>query len=59
MTPTDPAAAMRHSPAAWGLIGAGSAAAFVVVGTLVWNVRQHAVDRGVRWFDSLRDAARF
>jgi hypothetical protein len=56
-TPT-PAAAMHHSPAVWGLLGAGAAAVVVGVGTLVWNLHQHAADRGIRWLDGLRDAAR-
>lgn len=57
MSMTDPAAAMR-SPAVWGLIGMGVAAVTVAVGTLAWNLRQHAADRGVQWLDALRDAAR-
>lgn len=35
---TDPAAAMHHSPAVWGLIGMGVAAGFVLVSTAVWNL---------------------
>lgn len=34
-------------------------AATILLGTLVWNLHQHAADRGVRMFDGLRNAARF
>lgn len=35
-----------------------AAAAVLLIGTLVWNLHQHAVDRGVRLRDGLRDVAR-
>ena len=31
-----------------------AAAAALLIGTLVWNLHQHAVDRGVRLLDRLR-----
>jgi hypothetical protein len=38
MSMTDPATAMHHSPALWGLLGAGAAAVLVLVTTAAWNL---------------------
>lgn len=59
MSMTDPAAATHHSPAVWGLIGAGVAAGVVLVGTAAWNVAQHWHDNGVGIGAGLRSMLRF
>lgn len=57
-TPT-PADAMHHSPALWGLLGAGAAAGVLLVGTVAWNVAQHWHDNGVTVGAGLRGVLRF
>jgi hypothetical protein len=59
MSMTDPATAMHHSPALWGLLGAGAAAGVLLVGTVGWNVWQHFHDNGVTVGAGLRSALRF
>jgi hypothetical protein len=44
MTAPDPATAMHHSPALWGLLGAGAAAGLVLVTTAAWNLYDHRAD---------------